>query len=169
MLTTLTKLYRLPQHLSIWRRCMTKNKTKTKSRRDEKCQRQVIWRWCFNKVTVEKATENHSTIRSKINHGCTQNKYNRTETALKEFPSLRLTPHPVRRNMRDPPTICNKEKIVIGIWNVRILYQYGMVESFKLKIEKLSINILCVYKIRWINNGDFINDNQESMCRRSEK
>lgn len=53
-----------------------------------------------------------------------------------------------------PATVCNKGKIIISTWNVRTLYKCWKANG-KQKMQKPNINILGVFKRKWINSGFF--------------
>lgn len=57
--------------------------------------------------------------------------------------NLALTPRPIRRDKLDRCDWIarNRQKIVIGSWNVMTLRQYGKLENVKRKINVLNINI----------------------------
>lgn len=54
-----------------------------------------------------------------------------------------LTPRPIRRDKLDRCDwiVRNRQKTVIGSWNVMTLRQYGKLENTKMKINVLNINI----------------------------
>ena len=57
-----------------------------------------------------------------------------------------------------PATVRNKDKIIIGTWNVRTLNHCGKLENVKQEMQRLEINILRVCETRWENNGKFVSE-----------
>lgn len=47
---------------------------------------------------------------------------------------------------------------MIATYNVRALFQCGLLENLKQEIERLSINIIRICETRWENNSPFISD-----------
>ena len=58
----------------------------------------------------------------------------------------------------NPESVCNRNTIRIGTWNVRTLYQCGKLENVKKEMTRLKINILGISETRWLKNGNFIID-----------
>ena len=58
----------------------------------------------------------------------------------------------------NPESVCNRNTIRIGTWNMRILYQCGKVENVKNEMTRLKINILGINETRWPKNSDFMID-----------
>ena len=60
---------------------------------------------------------------------------------------------------RQQATVCNRNAIRVGTWNVRTLYQNGNLENVKQEMIQLNINILGINEMRWPSNGDFMIEN----------
>ena len=59
----------------------------------------------------------------------------------------------------NPESVCNRNTIRIGIWNVRTWYQCGKLENVKKEMTRLKINILGINETRWLKNSNFMIDN----------
>lgn len=75
--------------------------------------------------------------------------------SVKVISSLEADPSPGKDNHlqqvvpdRQPATLRNKECNKIGTWNVRTLYQAGMLENEKQEIEQLEITSLGLTQIK---------------------
>ena len=56
---------------------------------------------------------------------------------------------------RHQVTVCssNRNKIKVGTWNVRTLYQAGKLENVIQEMERLDVNIFGLCETRWTNSG----------------
>ena len=52
---------------------------------------------------------------------------------------------------RQPATVRNKDKLKIGTWNVRTLYEKGKFTNVQLEMTRLDIDMLC--EVRWKGAG----------------
>ena len=59
----------------------------------------------------------------------------------------------------NPESVCNRNTIRNGTWNMRTLYQCGKLENVKKEMTRLKINILGINEMRWPKNGYFMIDN----------
>lgn len=57
-----------------------------------------------------------------------------------------------------PVTVCKKDEIMIATYNVRALFQCGLLKNLKQEIQRLSINIIRIWETRWENNSPFRSD-----------
>ncbi len=55
-------------------------------------------------------------------------------------------------------TVCNKQWLKIGSWNVRTIREKGKLENVKKEMERLKINILGINEMRWTGAGKIVSD-----------
>ena len=61
-------------------------------------------------------------------------------------PGRELTP-------RERSSSSRKNKIRVGSWNVRTLYQAGKLQQVLREMENYKVELLCVSEARWIDSG----------------
>ena len=67
-----------------------------------------------------------------------------------------LPPSPCKKNSADTPRaelLKPKNKIRVGSWNVRTLYQAGKLQQVLREMENCKVELLCVSEARWIDSG----------------
>ena len=60
---------------------------------------------------------------------------------------------------RHPATVRNSNKIKIGTWNTRTMYEKGKLDNVKSEMSRMEINILGLAEVRWTGAGTLSSDN----------